>query len=109
MKKSNAGVYFKWIFGTLFIIFMSLFIALESGYYDAKIREKIVLTEGMIQEFEADLAKGNPIDIKNYVVDDYIDYSNNASRAGMKMSHGVESAMTTGITEVFKFLGKIFT
>jgi len=109
MKKHKTINYFKTIFIILVLIFMSLFIALESGYYDAKTREKIVLTNEMIEEFEKDLEVGNPVDIKKYVVEDSRDYSNKASKAGMKLSLGVERFMTSGIKTTFEFLGKIFT
>ena len=109
MKKEKVVKFFKSVFIILFVMFISVFIALESGYYDTKVREKVVLTDEMIKEFERDVEEGNPVDIKKYTIDDTHDYSNNISKAGMHISKNVEKLMTKGIGKMFNFIGKMFT
>ena len=55
MKKKN---YFFNILFVLFIIFMALYIALESGYYDVKMGRKATITEEKLAEFEQDFKDG---------------------------------------------------
>ncbi len=104
MKKSNSAKFFWYPLTMLFIIFIALYIALESGYYETKISEKTHLTQEKIQEFETDIQNGVAVDIKDYLEDDYIDYSSKMSKAGVKVSQGIEEFMTDGLNHLFKVL-----
>ena len=52
MKKSNPFLKLLLVF---FLIFMALYIALESGYYDVKMGRKATITEEKLEEFENDV------------------------------------------------------
>lgn len=107
MKTKKKGPLY-YTFMLLVIVFIALYIALESGYYENKVSKKVAITESAITEFENDVKEGNEIDIKEYLQDDYIDYSSEASRMGVKVSGKIESFMTSGIEKFFKLLGKLF-
>ena len=77
MEKKKTNWFIK-LLTILFIIFMGLFIASESGYYEAKLSEKVVLTDNLLLEDllvngnicsskrEArELIKGNAISLNN--------------------------------------------
>ena len=61
MKKVNP--FFKILF-VFFLIFIALYIALESGYYDVKMGRKATITEEKLKEFEQDVKDGKNIDLK---------------------------------------------
>ena len=105
-KKFN---WFKFILSTLFIIFLIYYLAYSSGYYEAKINKKTILTKEKIEEFENDVKEKKEIDIKNYVNNDYIDYSSTISKIGNKISSGIDSFMDGGVSDFFDFLSRLFT
>ena len=50
-KKEKMHPFFKLLF-VLFLIFISLFIALESGYYPSRVEKKTILTNIMLKLIE---------------------------------------------------------
>lgn len=108
MKKKEKSPFFK-ILSLLFLIFISLYIALESGYYEAKITKKTAMTEESIKKFEEDIKNGNPIDVNSYTFEEHKDYSNNTTDAAIFIGSKVESFMSSGITEVFDIVKSLFT
>ena len=64
MKKSNPFLKLLLVF---FLIFMALYIALESGYYDVKMGRKATITEEKLEEFENDVNEGKRVDLKDYL------------------------------------------
>ncbi len=105
-KKPNYRL-FWYPFICLLVTFIALTIALESGYYETKISQKVTLTAEKIAEFEKDVANGQAVDIKDYLNSEYVDYSSKASDMGVKISHNIEGFMTKGISKVFRFLGTL--
>lgn len=108
MKKKEKSPFFK-ILTLLFLIFISLYIALESGYYEAKVSKKTAMTEESIKKFEQDIKEGNPIDINSYTYEEHKDYSNNTTDAAIFIGSKVESFMSSGITEIFGIVKSLFT
>lgn len=108
MKKREKSPFFK-LLSALFLIFISLYIALESGYYEAKMTKKTAMTEESIKKFEQDIKEGNPIDVNSYVYDEHKDYSNNTTDAAIFIGSKVESFMSNGITEIFEIVKSFFT
>ena len=108
MKKKEKSPFFK-ILSLLFLVFISLYIALESGYYEAKITKKTAMTEESIKKFEEDIKNGNPIDVNSYTFEEHKDYSNNTTDAAIFIGSKVESFMSSGITEVFDIVKSLFT
>ncbi len=105
VKKKNP---FYYLFLLSLLIFSALYIALESGYYENKVSKKATITAEKIEEFEEDVAKGNAVDIKEYLKDDYVDYSSKVSKAGISVSNSIDSFMTDGIGKIIKVLDKLF-
>ena len=108
-RKRNPSRHFFRLIGALFVVYIALYIAMESGYYETKLGEKVTLTNERIKEFEQDVKDGKEIDVNDYLEDEMIDYSNNISKAGMNISNSTEKFMTSGIQKIFKFIGSLFS
>ena len=108
MKKKDKNPFFR-ILGLLFLLFVSLYIALESGYYEAKLSKKTAMTEESIKKFEQDVKEGNPIDVQAYVFEEKNDYSNHTTDAAVFIGGRVEDFMSKGITELFGIVKSLFT
>lgn len=109
MDKKKKTNWFKIVLIVLFVIYMSLYGLNVSGYYDGSIRKKVEFTKEQIEQFEEDIAKGENVDINNYLKDQNKDYTNSASRLGYKISSNVESFFNRGIKDFIKILGKILS
>ncbi len=109
MKKKKKNNWFFRLTYLLFFIFISLYIALESGYYESKVAKKTALTEESIKKFEQDIKDGNPIDIESYTFENHKDYSNNTTNAAIFIGEKVEKFMSSGISEIFNFLKSLVT
>ena len=101
----------KKIFNTimlcLFILFISLYIASETGYYEYETRKKQVFTEEKIKEFEEDVKNGKKIDIKDYLEDTTKNYDNKITKFGNTLSDIVNYGMIDGLEKTFKFVEKL--
>ncbi len=108
MKKKEKNPFFR-ILSLLFLLFISLYIALESGYYEAKVSKKTAMTEESIKKFEEDIKNGNPIDVNSYVYEEKKDFGNNTTDAAIFLGSKVENFMSNGITEIFDIVKSLFT
>ncbi len=108
-KKENKYRWFWYPFYIILICFVALSIALESGYYESRIHDKVTLTEEQIKLFEEDVKNGKAVDMMDYVVDDYVDYSNTVSRLGQSIGNGIEGFMTEGISSLFDVIGSLIS
>lgn len=108
MKKKKHNPFLNLIF-ILFIVYISLFIAGESGYYENRVNEEIILTEENIKKFETDVKNNKDIDIENYVVKNNKDYSCIASDMGDNFSNFVEKLLTEELGKMGKVLKKMFS
>ena len=108
MEKKRKS-YFWLILSVLFLIFISYYIAYKSGYYEANVSRKTIITEEKKEEFEKDVKEGKEIDLKDYITSDYVDYSSSMSKIGNKLSSSIDSFMENGLSNIFEFLGKLFT
>lgn len=105
-KKKNPLVI---VLVILFGIYASLYYLSESGYYDYKEYNKMVMTEEAMKQFESDVASGKDITLNDYLETQYKDYSNNVSELGLKTSEALESFITKGIGGFFKVVSKLVT
>ena len=84
----------KIIILSLVVFFLVLVFAEKSGYLKTKEEKNKILTEEQIEIFERDIAQGKKVDINDYVVDKYKDYtnevSNNFYRVSLKLEKGVD-------------------
>ena len=103
-KKPN---YFLRVIAIFFIIFIALFIANMSGYYESKIREKVIVTEEGIKEFEEIVERGEEIDLKSFLNNSRVDYSSKMSKIGDHVTNSLDGIVNEGakiITDILKSL-----
>ena len=108
MKKSKKSKYFFRILFAFFLVFTALLIAYESGYYETRMGNKAVLTKEAMEKFESDVQNGEVVDIKDYLEDDSVDYSNSVTRIGNKITNGISEVMTKGLTGLFDAIKGLF-
>ena len=92
----------------LFIIFLILYICKETGFYEYKAHNKSVLTSESLKKFENDVNEGKDVSLKDYVVDEHIDYSNKVSNLGYNIGSTVEKFMNGGIKKTLKIISALF-
>lgn len=109
MKKKEKGNWPLRIIAVLFIIYISLSIAMETGYYESKLNQKTMLTQESIEKFEADVREGKNVDINDYVIEKNRDYSNGISKTGVFVSSLVEDFMAEGLMKIGDIFKKLFT
>lgn len=108
MKKNKKSKYFFRTLFVLFLVFVALLIAYESGYYETKASNRAVLTKEAMIEFEKDLEDGKVVDVKDYLKDERVDYSNSVTKVGNKISNGLNEVLTKGISGLFDTLKGLF-
>ena len=90
----------------LFGIYMALYYMAETGYYDYKEYNKMIVTEEAMKKFESDVSEGKDVSIENYITPQK-NYENKVSTLGLKASESIEKFMTKGIGGFFKVLGSL--
>lgn len=103
-KQTILNKIFRYLFIFLFIIYITLYFSLQTGYYEYESKKKNILTEEKIKQFEEDIKNGKNITVEDYLKDTYVDYSNNASRFGKKLSIKVSNTVKKGIESFFNEL-----
>lgn len=91
-----------------FLVFLAMYIASESGYKEKKLQDKMILTNKALKEFESDILAGKEVDVKNYLNNDYIDYSNKLTRAGDAITETIQSFLTDGLVGIWNTLKVLF-
>ncbi len=107
-SKKKSSIFLK-ILAVLFILYLSLTIAISSGYYEAKLSEKTTITDEAMKQFEEDVKAGKNVDIKDYLTDIKKDYSNGATKLGIDFSNIIEKFMSKGINEMVNIFKILFT
>lgn len=97
----------KYISIGLIVLFASLLLAENFGYYKTREQKAKVLTEEQIKIFEEDIRNGKEIDIKEYVSYEKEDYSNNLSNNIYKVSLKLETVVDKAIKIAFNSIGKM--
>ena len=90
----------------LFIIFITLFFASYTGYYDYENRKMTNLTQEQMKKFEEDIKNGVNLDLENYLVKPKNDYQSFLSKIGSKTSKTVSSVISGSVNYTFDFLIK---
>ena len=107
MTKKNSSIFLK-ILGLLFIIYIGLFIANVSGYYESKIRDKVVVTKEGIKEFEEKVQNGDAIDVTSFLNNERIDYRSNMSNLGDNLTNGLEDVVDEGAKIIKNIIRSLF-
>ena len=101
----------KKIFNTivfcLFALFVSLYFASSTGYYEYQNKEKTKFTEEKMKEFEKDLKEGKKVDITNYLVTDTSNYNNKVTELGLTISDIVNNGILNGLQKTFEMIEKL--
>ena len=90
MSKKKPNIILR-LLSLFFVIFMGLYIANISGYYESKIRDKVIVTEEGIKEFEEKVSNGEEIDVKSFLNNERVDYRSNMSNLGDNLTKGFEN------------------
>lgn len=104
-KKRNI---FKSLLVISFIIFMGLFISSQSGFYEAKLSNKVALTDEAIKRFENDVSEGKVVDVSNYVLEEKKDFSNKCTDIGEGISDAITKLLTEGISGAWDAIKVLF-
>jgi len=105
-KKKKDNLFLK-LLGVLFVIYIALLIANMSGYYESKIRDRVIVTEDGIKAFEEKIQNGEEIDITSFLNTEREDYSSSMSNLGDNLTNGIEGFVSNGmgfISDVIKSL-----
>lgn len=102
MKKAFYIVMF-----VLFIVFICIFSASTSSYYEFSNNKRASFTEEKIKEFEKDVSEGKNVNIKDYMEDYSKDYSNKVTRMGDSVSRFVYNSTNFVLKNGFKIIEKI--
>lgn len=103
-KKKNNFVFVLTI--VLFGIYMALYYMAETGYYEYKEYNKMIVTEEAMKQFERDISEGKDVSVENYITPQK-NYENKVSNLGLKTSQSLEKFMTKGIGGFFKVIGSL--
>ncbi len=106
MKKKRN--WFLRILTILFIIYIGLYIASISGYYESTLSNKVALTDEAIKRFEQDVIDGKEVDVESYIIEEKVDYSNKFSDAGEKLGTSIQKILTEGISGVWEAIKVLF-
>lgn len=98
---------FKIIVTTLFLVYLFLFFASESGYYEYNVRKQTVLTSEKIKEFEQDVKENKNVDLNKYLESTKKEYKNNLTNTCTNISTKVNYYFKTGVESVFKIINKL--
>ena len=103
----EPGKIFRTILLILFIMFIGLYTSAQAGLIDYQARNKTLMTEEAIKEFESDIKNGKNVDIKKYVVDKNKKYDNGLSKATLKVSNSIGNCVDGILKFFFKKMEKV--
>lgn len=109
MKNSKKSwLIFRRIIIIFFIIYLINYYQVESGNYQEEYRNKAILTEEKIKEFENDVKKGKEIDIKKYTTNEIIDTSTITTNLAYEIGESIDELFSNKITKFFNYIGSFF-
>ena len=71
---------FRTFMTILFIGFIGIYISNKNGYNEYEKHKRVELTNKEIQKFEEDIKNNKEVDIKDYLVNEEVDYTNRFTR-----------------------------
>lgn len=90
-----------------FVIYISIFMASKSGYYEYENKNNKLLTEAKMKQFEEDVKNGKNIDLKNYFDENNVNYDNKVTIFGNKVSNIVNATVSKSLQGSFKIIEKL--
>ena len=91
----------------LIIIFISSYLIASTGYYEYTMQQRTIITNEKIKEFEEDIKNNKNIDLKDYLENEEIDYSNKITNLVYSISDNSNKLARKAIKYVFKKLGTL--
>ena len=107
MNRKSLGKIFKFVFMTLFVTFIALYISGSTGYFEYQTRKQVALTEKQIKEFEKDVKEGKKVDATKYLEVNQKNYQNKLSGTGLKISETMKKGVNKIVDVSFKFLSNL--
>lgn len=104
MKKHN---FLKTLFILVFLLFLALFIASKTGYYEKSVKDKTYLTNKKLKEFEKDISEGKNVDAKDYFPKE-VDYSNVFTKSANNISNKIGLVVNSKAKNVWDFIKTLF-
>lgn len=104
MKKHN---FFKTLFILVFLLFLALFIASKTGYYEKSVKDKTYLTNKKLKEFEKDISEGKDVDAKDYFPKE-VDYSNIFTKSANNISNKIGLVVNYKAKNIWDFIKTLF-
>ena len=104
MKKHN---FFKTLFILVFLLFLALFIASKTGYYEKSVKDKSYLTNKKLKEFEKDISEGKNVDAKDYFPKE-VDYSNIFTKSANNISNKIGLVVNYKAKNIWDFIKTLF-
>lgn len=96
---------FKAFLIIIIIFFLIVYFSYQNGYYIDKNKEKMILTEEKIKEYENDLKNGVDVTSKDYIIVPN-NYDNSYSRLSLSISKKIEKGFDTIIKYMFGKINK---
>lgn len=91
----------------LFVFYVGLFITMKTGYHQKATRDKALLTENKIDQFESDVASNKTIDVISYLPKKE-DYSNSFTNAAYGLSKRLSKVVSNKSKSVIAFFKALF-
>ena len=104
MKKHN---FIKTLFILVFLLFLALFIASKTGYYEKSVKDKTYLTNKKLKEFEKDISEGKNVDAKDYFPKE-VDYSNIFTKSANNISNKIGLVVNYKAKNIWDFIKTLF-
>lgn len=108
-KKKKGKERFKFILSFLIVLFLCMYVAGKTGYYQNKLANNTLLTNEALILFEKDIAEGKKVDIKDYLKNTKKDYRNIYSKTGYQISNSIDNILNEGVGKLFELLKSLFT
>ena len=96
----------KIFFLLIILLYLLLFFSYKNGYYKDLNKEKKILTDEKIKEYEEDLANGIDVTKKEYVVISP-SYDNTYTRTFLKLSKTIETGFDKTIKYLFRKISRM--
>lgn len=104
-KKNNKVVI---VLLGLFLVYISLFITQQTGYYEVINHNKAKMTEENMKKFESDVKNGKNITLTDYLDEDK-DYTSSVGNIGYETSEFIEMVMSKGLKRTGVFLARLLS
>ena len=99
--------FIKLVMIIILIVFISSYMIASTGYYEYTMRERTIITNEKIKEFEEDIKNNQNIDIKDYYDNKELDYSNKITTLVYNVSDNSNKLARKAIKYLFKKLGSL--